>query len=87
MVPAFNGWCFNESRQSGDTGLLESVYGYHVMYFSSHADITYRDHMIIDKLIDRDMKQWQDNLNKAMTLVEVDTSYVQRDLVLKDLLM
>lgn len=87
MVPAFNDWCFDESRQPGDTGLLESVYGYHVMYFSSHADITYRDHMIIDKLIDRDMEQWQDSLNKSMTLTEVDTSYVQRDLVLKDLLM
>lgn len=33
MVPAFNDWCFDESRQSGDTGLVQTNYGYHIMYF------------------------------------------------------
>lgn len=33
MVPAFNDWCFDESRQPGDTGLVQTNYGYHVMYF------------------------------------------------------
>lgn len=33
MVPTFNDWCFDESRKPGDTGLVESDYGVHVMYF------------------------------------------------------
>ena len=33
MVPAFNDWCFDESRQEGDTGIVKTDYGYHVMYF------------------------------------------------------
>ncbi len=33
MVPAFNDWCFDESRQEGDTGIVKTNYGYHVMYF------------------------------------------------------
>ena len=33
MVAAFNDWCFNESRQPGDTEIVETTYGYHVMYF------------------------------------------------------
>lgn len=33
MVPTFNDWCFDASRQTGDTGLVESDYGVHVMYF------------------------------------------------------
>lgn len=33
MVPAFNDWCFDESRQYGDYGLVQTDYGYHVMYF------------------------------------------------------
>lgn len=33
MVPTFNDWCFDVSRQTGDTGLVESDYGVHVMYF------------------------------------------------------
>ena len=33
MVQAFNDWCFDPARQSGDTGVVETQYGYHVMYF------------------------------------------------------
>lgn len=35
MVPAFNDWCFDESRVTGDYGLVQTNYGYHVMYFVS----------------------------------------------------
>ena len=33
MVPAFNDWCFDPARQTGDYGLVKTEYGYHVMYF------------------------------------------------------
>ena len=33
MVPEFNDWCFDESRQYGDYGLVKTDYGYHVMFF------------------------------------------------------
>lgn len=33
MVPEFNDWCFDESRQYGDTGIVKTNYGYHIMYF------------------------------------------------------
>ena len=33
MVPEFDAWCFDESRQPGDTGLVRTTYGYHVMYY------------------------------------------------------
>ncbi len=38
MVAAFNDWCFDESRQPGDTGIVETEYGYHIMYFSGTQD-------------------------------------------------
>ena len=34
MVTAFNDWCFDPERQVGDTGIVKTEYGYHVMYFS-----------------------------------------------------
>ena len=37
MVEEFNDWCFDESRQSGDTGIVETSYGYHVMYFADRV--------------------------------------------------
>ena len=33
MVEAFDAWIFDGSRQPGDTGLVKTQYGYHVMYF------------------------------------------------------
>jgi parvulin-like peptidyl-prolyl isomerase len=33
MVPSFNDWCFNASRRPGDTGIVETSFGYHIMYF------------------------------------------------------
>jgi hypothetical protein len=33
MVEPFNDWCFDESRQSGDTGVVRTSFGYHVMYY------------------------------------------------------
>lgn len=33
MVDEFNDWCFDDSRQEGDVGIIKTAYGYHVMYF------------------------------------------------------
>ncbi len=32
-VTAFNDWCFDKARQPGDTDIVETDYGYHIMYF------------------------------------------------------
>ena len=34
MVTEFNDWCFDASRQTGDTGVVDTQYGSHVMFFS-----------------------------------------------------
>lgn len=33
MVAPFENWCFDETRASGDTGIVETSFGYHIMYF------------------------------------------------------
>lgn len=35
MVVEFEAWCFDESRKPGDTGVVKTSYGYHVMYYSA----------------------------------------------------
>ena len=34
MVEEFDAWCFDDSRKYGDTGIVKTTYGYHVMFFS-----------------------------------------------------
>lgn len=36
MVDTFNDWCFDSSRKAGDTGIVKTSYGYHLMYFVSN---------------------------------------------------
>lgn len=38
MVPEFEDWCFAEDRQPGDSGIVETQYGCHVMYFVGEND-------------------------------------------------
>lgn len=41
MVPNFNDWCFDEARQVGDYALIDTEFGYHIMYFCGSRDIWY----------------------------------------------
>ena len=41
MVETFNDWCFDETRQPGDHGLVKTQYGYHIMYFVDSDEIWY----------------------------------------------
>jgi parvulin-like peptidyl-prolyl isomerase len=38
MKTEFNDWCFDDSRQVGDWGVVQTDYGYHLMYFSGVGD-------------------------------------------------
>ncbi len=33
MVAPFENWCFDPARKPGDSGIVKSTYGYHIMYF------------------------------------------------------
>ncbi len=41
MVEEFDAWCFDESRQPGDVEIVETSYGYHLIYFVSYCDTPY----------------------------------------------
>lgn len=41
MVEPFENWCFDESRQYGDTGLVQTDYGYHVMFYVGSTPVWY----------------------------------------------
>ena len=37
MVKSLNDWIFDKARKPGDTGIVETEYGYHVMYYVSDS--------------------------------------------------
>lgn len=55
MVAEFSDWCFDQSRQPGDTGVVKTTYGYHIMYFVGQTETkawmdTVREQMLTDKM-------------------------------------
>ena len=82
MVSAFNDWCFDASRKAGDTGIVETSYGYHVMYFVGTTGQTYRDYQITNDLKDADMNSWTESLLENYTITVGDTSYMRKDITL-----
>ena len=52
MVAPFEEWCFDASRQYGDTGLVKTDYGYHIMYFVASHEVwvaNVRDTMVYER--------------------------------------
>ena len=60
MVTEFNDWCFAEGRQAGDSGIVQTEYGYHIMYLDSFSDTAYSDEN--DDAADKAFDAWTDDL-------------------------
>lgn len=82
MVDSFNDWCFDAERKAGDTGVIATEYGYHVMYFVETNDITYRDYMIKTELINEDTIEWRDSIVEKVEIVTVNLDRMEWDITL-----
>ena len=85
MVKAFENWCFDAARKAGDTGIVESDYGYHVMFFSQKNDEPLWKLKIRDALSSEDAKTYTDELlKKDENKIELKGNKVQK--VIDDLM-
>lgn len=41
MVPEFNDWCFDAARKPGDSSIVKTSYGYHIMYYVAATEEYY----------------------------------------------
>lgn len=82
MVTNFNDWCFDENRKAGDTEIIETEYGYHLMYFVSRDELTYRDYLITADMRNEDLESWYTSIVEAMTVTEGNTSKLSTDMVI-----
>ena len=81
MVSAFEDWCF-AGHKVGDTGIVETQYGYHVMFYSGDSDITYRDSLITEALASADYEIWYTALVEGAAVTKQDIKYLNMGLVL-----
>ena len=62
MVPEFEAWCFDSARKPGDTGIVSTDYGYHVMYFVSENEEVYWKLLAENNLKTEAYNTWFDGL-------------------------
>ena len=82
MVDSFEDWCFDASRKAGDTGIVESTYGYHVMFYVGDSDMTYRNYQIDNELRSADLQTWYNALVESANVTDGNAQYIKMDLVL-----
>ena len=68
MVENFDKWCFEEGRKAGDYGLIESEYGWHLMYFDGENASVYKS--AADRYAEAKYAAWEENLFKQFSLAE-----------------
>ena len=81
-VESFTNWSTDPAREAGDTGIIESPYGYHVMYYVGDDEMTYRDSMITAELRTEYMNTWYEEVLASASLTVKDTSALNRDKII-----
>ena len=82
MVEPFEAWCYDAARVPGDTGIVETEYGYHVMYFVGDSQETYRDFQIRQELAEADHSAWYNAILDSVDITDGNTKYLSKDIVL-----
>lgn len=59
-VENFLKWSIDNTRKQGDIELVETEYGYHIMYYVGDSDINYRDYLIKADMRTEDMNKWME---------------------------
>lgn len=69
MAASFNDWIFDDARKPGDTEIVETEYGYHVMYFvGDNAEAWYVN--IENTLRTNKMQEYITNLTADMEVID-----------------
>lgn len=80
MVDTFDAWCFDANRKPGDTGIVKTSHGYHVMYFVSSQTI-WQDQVKSDIL----SQKTADFVDEALAAADAKVDYSAIKLALVDM--
>ncbi len=82
MVEQFEDWCYDAERKVGDTGLVETKYGYHIMFYVGESETNYRDYMISNAKRAEDLEKWHKDLVEAIKFEELNLNYVDTGMII-----
>ncbi len=69
MVKEFEDWCFDTVRKAGDTGIVKTDYGYHIMYFIGDGEL-YRYTLAREDKKTSEYNSWYESQKNTFTVKE-----------------
>lgn len=81
-VPNFLSWSIADERVKGDTGIVETEYGYHIMYYVGDTELTYRDYLITEELRETDHEAWYTYIESSADVAEGNTDRIPKSVVM-----
>ena len=81
-VENFDAWIFDEKREPGNVEMVETEYGWHIIYYVEASEMTYRDFLIESDMVSEAMEKWSKEIVDAINATEHNTKYLERDLVM-----
>lgn len=80
-VSSFTNWAIAD-HEEGDVEIIESEYGYHIMYYVEANELNYRDLLINAELVEEAYTEWEESVLESVTAAEVDMKHIKRDYVI-----
>ena len=82
FVAPFLDWCVSADRKVGDVEIVETEFGYHIMYYVSANEMNYRDQMITDTMKTADQEAWYTAALEATPATLETTKHLNLDAVI-----
>ena len=81
-VEPFLTWALDEKRVADETDIIETIYGYHIMYFVEENEMNYRDLIISEEMRSTDTEKWYNEQMDAVSTEKKDTKWIALDVVI-----
>lgn len=75
MVTEFNDWCFS-IHNAGDTDIIETSYGYHIMYFVGESLNSYREIATETAKRNSDYTAWEETIESTAEYSLLNSKYI-----------
>lgn len=80
----FLNWAIDPARKEADTGIVETDYGCHIMYYVGNSEMSYRDYMISEELRSSTVEAWFEDATEAAPTAKKDLSKMTLGLTLSN---
>lgn len=82
---AFLNWAVDPARKANDYGIVETSYGYHIMFYVGNSETTNREYMIDQDLLSEHMTAWEKEIVDVVTVTPGKTKKINFDLIVSQI--